>query len=159
MASAAVPEPVPIPTKREWASEPGVSSDLNLKNDFLGVVAAGVLGTKLGLGKGTSQEVAEVMDILHLQQNEIAVLMGTTPNSIAQWSETGVPSEHVSKFSTIFKISHLLQEQLKPGKPAEVVRRRAPIYNGGTMLDVMASDQHEWLLYRLVRLFDYSTTA
>ena len=64
-----------------------------------------------------------------------------------------------SQAAAVAAIADLLAHRLKPARVPGVARRPAPAYGGRSMLEVIAADEHEWLLESVRRSFDYAATA
>jgi hypothetical protein len=99
------------------------------------------------------------MQLFGLDRTEVALLFGVTRQAVEQWEQRGVPAERQAKVLTIQAIGELLARKLRPGTLPGVARRRAEAYRGGTMLDMIAQDQHEALLEDVRASFDWAATA
>ena len=89
---------------------------------------------------------AQIMAALDLNINEVAALFGVSRYTAAQWLERGVPSDRQAKMATVAAVCDLLERKLKPGRVPGIARRPARVYGGRSLLQVIADDEHEWLL-------------
>jgi hypothetical protein len=108
---------------------------------------------------GEGEPLRDVMSALHLNLTELGALFGVSRQAAAQWLEQGVPSDRQAKVATVAAVCDLLERRLKPGRLPGVARRPAPAYGDRTMLQVIADDEHEWLLESVRESFDWSHTA
>ena len=97
----------------------------------------------------------EAMTALGLSTVDIADVMGTDPRTI-EWLLNGPPASRIAKIDALVEAAEMLSDRLRDGTPAEVVRRCADAYDGRTMLEVFADDDHEQLLRSISNSFDYS---
>ena len=96
------------------------------------------------------------MTTLDLSGRDVAGLMGVTRQAVDKWQLTGPPVERMDKIGAIAEISNILRYRLRDGMPAAVVRRKAEAYGGRSMLDLIAEDEHEWLLQSVKESFDFT---
>ena len=101
----------------------------------------------------------QAMTILDLSSRDVAGLMGVTRQAVDKWQMTGPPVERVDKIGAIAEISTILRYRLRAGVPAAVARRKAEAYGGRSMLDLIAEDEHEWLLQSVKESFDFTRVA
>jgi hypothetical protein len=106
-----------------------------------------------------SEPLRDIKMALDLNLTELGELFGVSRQAAAQWLEQGVPSDRQAKLATVVAVCDLLGRKLKPGRLPGVARRPAPAYTGRTMLQVIADDEHEWLLDSVRESFDWSHTA
>ena len=106
-----------------------------------------------------SQPLRRAMETLGLSKTDVAQLMGVTRQAVDKWLLAGPPSDRAAKFGAIAQIADLLRYHLLPGLPAEVARKPAEAYGGRTMLEVIADDEHEWLLQTTKDSFDFTRVA
>ncbi|MCY3849603.1 MAG: hypothetical protein OXF75_02220 [Acidimicrobiaceae bacterium] len=99
------------------------------------------------------------MTTLDLSSAEVADLMGVTRQAVDKWLLSGPPSERMGKIGVIAEISDVLRYRLRAGMPAVVARREADAYGGRSMLDLIAGDEHEWLLQSVNESFDFARVA
>lgn len=100
-----------------------------------------------------------VMELLELDRTELAGLFDVKRQAVEQWEQRGVPVDRQAKLVTIVAIVELLGQKLLPGALPGVVRRKAPAYQGRSMLQMIAEDKHEALLESIRESFDWATTA
>jgi transcriptional regulator with XRE-family HTH domain len=100
-----------------------------------------------------------IMIALDINLTELGELFGVSRQAVAQWLEQGVPSDRQAKVATVAAICDLLERKLKTGRLPGVARRPAPAYGDRTMLQLIADDEHEWLLESVRESFDWSHTA
>jgi DNA-binding transcriptional regulator YdaS (Cro superfamily) len=86
------------------------------------------------------------MDTFDLTSSDVASLMGVKRQAVDKWLLAGPPPERAPKIAAIAEIGDILCHRLREGLPVAVVRRPAEAYGGRTMLDVIAADEHDWLL-------------
>ena len=106
-----------------------------------------------------SQPLRRAMDTLSLSKSDVAHLMGVSRQAVDKWLLAGPPAERAPKIGAIAEIADILRYRLLPGLPAEVVRRPAEAYGGRTMVNLIASDEHEWLLQSVKDSFDFNRVA
>ncbi len=99
------------------------------------------------------------METLDLSRSELAALMGVNRQLIDEWLLDGISSRNLAKLGVLVELADILRYRLLPGLPAEVVRRPAEAYGGRTMLEVIAADEHEWLLQTTRDSFNFSQVA
>lgn len=99
------------------------------------------------------------MEILDLSSGDVAGLMGVKRQAVDKWLLAGPPPERTTKVAAIAEIADLLRHRLREGLPPAVVRRPADAYGGRSMLDVIADDEHEWLLGSVRDSFDFHRVA
>jgi DNA-binding transcriptional regulator YiaG len=100
-----------------------------------------------------------VMELLELDRTELAGLFDVKRQAVEQWEQRGVPVDRQAKLVTIVAIVELLGQRLLPSVLPGVVRRKAPAYQGRSMLQMIAEDKHEALLESIRESFDWATTA
>jgi hypothetical protein len=105
------------------------------------------------------EPLRDVMSALDLNLTELGALFGVSRQAAAQWLEQGVPSDRQAKVATVAAVCDLLERRLKPGRLPGIARRPAPAYGDRTMLQVIADDQHGWLLDSVRESFDWAHTA
>ena len=99
------------------------------------------------------------MSTLDLSSNDMADLMGVKRQAVEKWLMAGPPIERTGKIGALAEIADILQYRLRDGIPPVVVRRSADAYGGRTMLEVIAHDEHEWLLRSVRDSFDFARVA
>lgn len=104
-------------------------------------------------------QLERVKQVFGLSNSELGRLFGASRQAASAWLEKGVPPARLPKLNTISRIADLLQRQLKPGRLPAVVRNRAPAYQGRSMLEMIADDDHERLLEDVRATFDWAATA
>jgi len=109
--------------------------------------------------KNSATPLRRAMTTLDLSSGDFAETMGVTRQAVDKWLATGPPPQRLPKIAAIVEIADTLRYRLREGMPPIVARRRAPAYGNRTMLELIAADEHEWLLRDIEKMFDYSTTA
>ncbi|MDJ0869248.1 MAG: hypothetical protein QNK03_24305 [Myxococcota bacterium] len=104
-------------------------------------------------------QLEQVKHLFGLSNSELGRLFGASRQAATTWLAKGVPPARLPKLNTVARIGDLLQRKLKPGRVPAVVRNRAPAYDGRTMLDVIADDDHDMLLDDVRATFDWAATA
>lgn len=99
------------------------------------------------------------MDTFDLTSSDVAGLMGVKRQAVDKWLLAGPPPERAPKIAAIAEIGDILWHRLRDGLPVAVVRRPAEAYGGRTMLEVIAADEHEWLLRSVKDSFDFRRVA
>ncbi len=94
------------------------------------------------------------MTTLHLTSSDVAGLMGVKRQAVDKWLLAGPPVDRAEKIAAICEISDILRHRLRAGMPPLVARRPADAYGGRTMLDLIAADDHEWLLKSVRESFE-----
>jgi len=105
------------------------------------------------------EPLRDIMAALDLNLTELGALFGVSRQAAAQWLEQGVPSNRQAKAATVAAVCDLLERKLKPGRLPGIARRPARGYGGRTMLQVVADDEHDWLLDSVRGSFDWAHTA
>lgn len=108
---------------------------------------------------GEGEPLREIMAALDLNLTELGALFGISRQAAAQWVERGVPADRQAKVATLAATCDLLERSLKPGRLPGIARRRAEAYGDRTMLELIADDEHEWLLGSVRDSFDWARTA
>ncbi len=104
-------------------------------------------------------DLERVRGVFGLSITELGMLFGVTRQAAGLWLTDGPPTGRRAKAAATAAIADLLAHRLKPARVPGIVRRPAPAYDGRSMLDVIAADEHEWLLESVRRSFDYAATA
>ena len=99
------------------------------------------------------------MKTLDLSSKDMASLMGVTRQAVDKWLVSAPPAERIAKIGAIAEISDILRHRLRDGMPPVVARRPAEAYGGRSMLEVIADDDHEWLLRSVRESFDFARVA
>ena len=94
-----------------------------------------------------------------LSTKEVAALMGVTRQAVEKWLRHGPPVARLDKIATVAEIADILRYRLREGLPAAVARRPAEVYGGRSMLEVIAQDDHDWLLSSVRESFDFASVA
>ena len=98
-------------------------------------------------------------DTFGLSKTELAKLFGVSRQAAAGWLDEGPPAGREAKAACLAAIADILARRLKPARIPGIVRTPAPVYEGRSMLELIAVDRHEWLLSSVRDSFDYATTA
>lgn len=112
-----------------------------------------------GLAAQEPSPLARVRELFELDRTELGSLFGVSRQAVEQWEERGVPAERQAKLTTILSVGELLNRKLRPGVLPGVARTKAEAYGERTMLDMMASDEHDALLKDVRASFDWAATA
>lgn len=104
-------------------------------------------------------DLERVRAVFGLSITELGALFGVTRQAAGLWLDGGAPAARRAKAATVAAIADVLAHRLKRARVPGIARRPASAYGGRTMLDLMAADEHEWLLESVRRSFDYSTTT
>ena len=99
------------------------------------------------------------MTTLDLTSGATAELMGVSRQAVDTWLASGPPPDRLAKVGAIVKIADILRYRLREGMAPIVARREAAAYGDRSMLELIASDEHEWLLGDIEDMFDYSRVA
>ena len=113
----------------------------------------------IGFERRCATPLRRAMKTLDLRSGDVAALMGVTRQAVDRWLANGPPPERMPKIGAVVKIADILRYRLREGMPPIVARRPAPAYGDRTMIELIAADEHDWLLRDLEGMFDYSTTA
>ncbi len=147
---AIVPGATPLPLPA-GASYPSVSPDSRVLREWVDDV-------RLELRLGES-DLARIQAVFGLSVTELAQLFGVRRQAVSAWLLTGVPAARRAKVASVAAIADILAYRLKHERIPGIVRRAAPAYGGRSMVEVIAADEHEWLLASVRESFDYSSTA
>ena len=107
----------------------------------------------------SASPLRRAMTTLDLSSNDIAALMGVKRQAVEKWLLAGPPVDRIAKIGALAEIADILSYRLRDGMAAVVVRRSADAYDGRSMLEVVADDDHEWLLRSVKDSFDYTRVA
>ena len=110
-------------------------------------------------GQWNGSPLRNAMATFELSSKDIAGLMGVTRQAVDKWLRGGPPAERLGKIGAIAGIAGILRDRLRAGMPPVVARRPAEAYGGRTMLEVIAGDEHEWLLRSVRESFDFVRVA
>ncbi|MHB1487850.1 MAG: hypothetical protein ACYCS7_07655 [Acidimicrobiales bacterium] len=104
--------------------------------------------------------LVRVKDLFGLTNSEVGELFGVKRQAVDQWEQSGeVPTARREKLANVLSVGELLERKLSPGRLPLVARRRAEVYGGVSMLDMVASDRDAELRELTERAFDWSGTA
>ncbi len=120
---------------------------------FLSSIAA------IELEQQSAAPLRRAMTILGMTSTDIAEVMGVKRQAVDKWLLTGPPSDRVAKIGVIAEIAEILRYRLRDGMPPVVARRRAAAYADRSMLELIAADEHDWLLADVRESFDFSRVA
>ena len=87
-----------------------------------------------------------IAQTFELTETELGRLFGVSRQAVGQWRERGVPSNRITKVTTVAAIGDLLSHQLKPERIPGVARRPAGAYGGLSMLEMIERDREDELL-------------
>lgn len=104
-------------------------------------------------------DLERVRGVFGLSITELGALFGVTRQAAGLWLTDGPPPARKAKAAAVAAIADLLAHRLKPARVPGIARRPAPAYGQRNMLEVIAADEHEWLLESVRRSFDYAATA
>jgi len=144
-------DPLVLPAGRSAAAHWDVD-DLQLRR-FLRSVRRALDAVEEG------DPLRDVQAALDLNLTELGELFGVSRQAAAQWVGRGVPGDRQAKVATVAAACDLLERKLKPGRLPGIARRPARAYGGRTMLQVIADDDHDWLLDSVRESFDWASTA
>ena len=141
-------EPLPLP---KGAALPAYGEDPEALLRFTRLVAEAQLAER--------SDLERVRAVFGLSVTELGGLFGVTRQAAGLWLGGGVPAGRRAKAATVAAVADVLAHRLKPARVPGVVRRPAEAYGGRTMLELIALDEHEWLLESVRRSFDFAATA
>jgi hypothetical protein len=141
-------EPLALPAR---ASLPGYAGEAEALLRFTRLVAEAQQAER--------SDLERVRAVFGLSITELGALFGVTRQAAGLWLTDGPPAARRAKAAAVAAIADLLAHRLKPARVPGVARRPAPAYGGRSMLEVIAADEHEWLLEDVRRSFDYAATA
>lgn len=99
------------------------------------------------------------MATLALSKRDVAAFMGVTRQAVDKWLLNGPPARRLHKIAAVAEIADILRHRLRDGMPASAARRAAEAGGGRCMLEVIADDEHDWLLSLVRESFDFAGTA
>src|SRR5690242_9110121 len=94
-----------------------------------------------------------IAETLELNETELGRLFGVSRQAVGQWRERGVPSNRMTRVTTVAAICDLLGRQLKPERIPGVARRPAQAYGGLSMLEMVERGREDELLRMIRRTF------
>lgn len=106
-----------------------------------------------------SEPLRRTMGILNLSKTDVGHLMGVSRQAVDKWLLAGPPTDRIPKIGAMAELADILRYRLLPGLPEAVVRRPAEAFAGRTMLELIANDEHDWLLQTTKDSFDFSRVA
>lgn len=104
-------------------------------------------------------DLERVRAVFGLNITELGALFGVTRQAAGLWLTDAPPPARRAKAAAVAAIADLLANRLKPARVPGIARRPAAAYGQRSMLEVIAADEHEWLLESVRRSFDYAATA
>ncbi len=107
----------------------------------------------------STSPLRRAMTTLDLSSSDIADVMGVKRQAVDKWLLAGPPADRIAKIGALAEVADILSYRLRDGTAAVVVRRCADGYDGRSMLEVFADDDHEWLLRSVKDSFDYTRVA
>ena len=141
-------EPLPLPAR---GSVPQHTGEAEALLRFTRLVAEAQLAER--------SDLERVRAVFGLSITELGALFGVTRQAAGLWLTDGPPAARRAKAAAVAAIADLLAHRLKPARVPGIARRAAPAYGQRSMLEVIAADEHEWLLESVRRSFDYAATA
>lgn len=103
--------------------------------------------------------LVRVRELFDLNTIELADLFGVTRQAVQQWEQNGdIPVTRREKLANLLSVGELLERKLAPGRLPLVARRRADVYGGITMLEMVHTDRDGELRTLTERAFDWSGT-
>lgn len=149
-ARAIVPgvEPLLLPAE---AAFPRIDDDPDALLRFTRLVAQELQAEQSDLERAQS--------VFGLNVTELAGLFGVTRQAVSLWLSDGPPSARRPKVAGVAAIADILAHRLKPARIGGIARKSSAAYGGRSMLELIAADEHEWLLDSVRRSFDYATTV
>ena len=104
--------------------------------------------------------LARARELFDLNTGEVAELFSVTRQAVEQWERNGdVPTARREKLANLLSVGELLERKLSPGRLSLVARRRADVYGGLTMLDMVRTDRDGELRTLTEKSLDWSGTA
>ena len=104
-------------------------------------------------------DLDRVRAVFGLSVTELGGMFGVTRQAAGLWLADGPPAARRAKAATVAAIADILARRLKPARIGGIARKPTAAYAGRSMLEMIAADEHEWLLESVRRSFDYATTA
>jgi hypothetical protein len=108
-------------------------------------------------GAGTGLE--RVMAAWELSTTDVARLFGVARQAVQQWLDDGVPPARQVKLLAVLRVAELLDRNLQPERIPAIIRTSAQAYDGRSILEAIAADDHDAILASVERSFDWSSTA
>ena len=104
-------------------------------------------------------ELERVQSVFGLNLTELAGLFGVTRQAASLWLVDGPPSVRLAKVASVAAVADILAHRLKRARIGGIARKPTAAFAGRSMLELIAADEHEWLLESVRRSFDYAPTA
>jgi len=104
-------------------------------------------------------DLERVRSVFGLNVTELAGLFGVTRQAASLWLVDGPPATRLAKVADVASIADILTRRLKPARIPGIARKPTAAYAGRSMLELIAADEHDWLLESVRRSFDYAATA
>lgn len=110
--------------------------------------------------RSISPPLVHVKELFGLNSSELAELFGVTRQAVDQWERSGeLPPGRREKLANLLAVGELLERKLSPGRLPLIARRRADVYGGRTMLEMVTADRDGELRDLTERAFDWSVTS
>ena len=106
-----------------------------------------------------SAPLQRAMAIFDLSSGDVADAMGVTRQAVEKWLLGGPPSDRLEKIGVLAEIADILHYRLRPGTPPIVARMKSDAYGDRSMLQMLADDEHAWLLASVRQSFDFTDVA
>ena len=104
-------------------------------------------------------DLDRVRAVFGLSVTELGGMFGVTRQAAGLWLADGPPAARRAKAATVAAIADILARRLKPARIGGIARKPTAAYGGRSMLELIAADEHDWLLESVRRSFDYAATA
>lgn len=102
----------------------------------------------------SATDLRHVQEVWALADEELARVFNVSPDDVRRWLADGVPEAHASNLNDMVVATEALRSRLRPRRVAEVVRRRAPVLGGCSLLEMARAHRHADVRTAVERMFD-----
>ena len=106
-----------------------------------------------------AEPLQRAMAVLDLTSTDVAEMMGVRRQAVDGWLRAGPPRDRLQKIGALAEIADILRYRLREGTAPLAVHMKSVTYDGRTILDVFADDDHIWLLELVRCSFDFNDVA
>ena len=101
------------------------------------------------------QGLGRILDAWGLSQSQAARLFGVTRQAVGKWLARGVPAERAEALADLAAATDLLVRYVKRDRIPGVVRHRAAVLDGKSLIDLIAESRTRDALEACRSMFDF----
>lgn len=99
-------------------------------------------------------DLAEILSVWDLSQQDLADAFGVTRQSVSKWLRSGVPADRAPALADLASATEELKRRIQRERIPAVVRRSAETLGGRSLLKMAQAGEHEGVLRAVKRMFD-----